>query len=84
MGRIEFYALPGCPYCMRVERQLKKLGVTYERHDVPPDRNDRSRLTQLTGQSDVPVIVDRAHGIEWMYGSGQIIEYLRTTYANGH
>lgn len=80
MGKVDFYYLPGCPYCAQVERLLKQLDVTYERHEVPPDRNDRSTLRQVTGQTEVPAIVDRFHGVEGMNGRRAIVDHLRTTY----
>ncbi|MFP4591045.1 MAG: glutaredoxin family protein [Halobacteriota archaeon] len=80
MGQVEFYALAGCPYCARVERVLDELDVPYERHEVPPDHADRTHLRELTGRTQVPAIVDRAHGIEGMVDSDAIIRHLRSTY----
>lgn len=82
MGRIEFYALPGCPDCATVERVMRDLGVVFEKHEVPPDRNDRRRVKAVTGRTDVPAIVDRAHGIEGLHGSGEILAHLRATYGD--
>lgn len=80
MGQVELFALPGCPYCAKVERVLKELDVPYERHEVPPDHGDRSRVRELTGRTQVPVIVDRDHGIEGMNESDDIVDHLRRTY----
>lgn len=80
MGQVELYALPGCPYCAKVERVLKELDVPYEKHEVPPDHSDRSRVRELTGHTQVPVIVDRDHGIEGMAESDDIVDHLRSTY----
>lgn len=80
MGRVELYALPGCPYCAMVERVLEDLDVPYEKHEVPPDRRDRSRVRALTGRTRVPALADRAHGIEGMDGRDEIVDHLRTTY----
>jgi len=80
MSQVEFYTLPGCPYCAKVQRVLDELGVQYETIEVPPAHSDRTRVRELTGQSKVPVIVDRAHGIEGMAESRDIVAYLRSTY----
>ncbi len=80
MGQVELYALPGCPYCAKVERVLEELDIPYEKHEVPPDHADRSRVRELTGRTQVPVIVDRDHGIDGMAESDHIIEHLRATY----
>lgn len=81
MAKIDFFALPGCPYCAKVERKLNELDVTYEKHEVPPDHADRTQVRDLTGRTQVPVIVDRAHGIEGMDESERIVSYLEETYA---
>lgn len=80
MGQVELYALPGCPYSAKVERVLRELEVPYERHEVPPGHGDRSSIRQLTGRTQVPVIVDRDHGIEGLDGSDEIVNHLRRTY----
>lgn len=82
MSHIEFYALPGCPYCAKVEDKLEELGVNYTKHEVPPHHGDRDQIRELTGRTQVPVIVDRAHGIEGMDESDDIVEYLETTYGS--
>ncbi len=81
MGKVDFYYLPGCPYCAQVERVLKELDVTYQRHEVPPDSNDRTVVRQVTGQTEVPAIVDISHGIEALSGNREIVDHLRATYA---
>lgn len=82
MGQVEFYALPGCPYCAKVERTLEDLDVKYEKHEVPPDHADRDQVERLTGRTQVPVIVDTDHGIEAMDESNRIVEYLKRTYGS--
>lgn len=84
MAAVQFYALPGCPYCAKVKRELDDLGVTYETHEVPPDHDDRDEVEALTGRTQVPVIVDADHGVDGMDESDRIVEYLRDTYDSGH
>ncbi len=80
MGQIEFYCLPGCPYCAKVERKLEELNLAYEKHEVPADHSGRTAVRELTGQTGVPVIVDRDHGIDGMAESDDIVAYLEETY----
>ena len=81
MGSLQFYKLPGCPYCAKVERELNELGVDFETIEVPPDHADRDMVEALTGRTQVPVIVDEDHGVSGMDESDRIVEYLRETYA---
>lgn len=80
MGAVQFYKLPGCPYCAKVERVLDELEVPYETHEVPPSHDDRHEVEALTGRTQVPVIVDEANGVEGMDESDRIVAYLQETY----
>lgn len=80
MGTVQFYSLPGCPYCAKVKRVLDELDVSYETHQVPPNHDARDQVKRLTGRTQVPVIVDEEHGIDGMDESSRIVEYLRKTY----
>lgn len=81
MEPIQFYKLPGCPYCAKVERVLDELEVPYETIEVPPSHGDREMVEQLTGRTQVPVIVDQNNGIDGMDESDRIVEYLQETYS---
>jgi glutaredoxin 3 len=77
---ITLYARRLCPYCMRVERKLKALDLDYEKRHVSWIPPLRSAVAEISGQTQVPVIVDPEHGIEGMNESGEIIAYLEETY----
>ncbi|ERG93667.1 MAG: glutaredoxin related protein [Haloquadratum walsbyi J07HQW2] len=65
---LKLYRLPGCPYCVKVERTLEYLDLDYKSHTVLPFRFLRFEVKSLSGQSGVPVLVDPEHGIksrEW-------------------
>lgn len=81
MATIQFYALPGCPYCAKVQRVLDELELEYEINEVPPDHDDRDAVEAITGRTQVPVIVDEANGVDGMDESDRIVAYLRETYA---
>lgn len=80
MGTIQFFALPGCPYCAKVQRVLDELDLDYETYEVPPSHDDRDMVEALTGRTQVPVIVDDENGVDGMDESDRIVEYLRSTY----
>jgi len=81
MADITLYELPGCPYCAKVTDTLEQLGLEYETVEVPSDHAERTEVKAVSGQTEVPVIVDEAHGVEGMNESDDIVEYLERTYA---
>ncbi|MFB6085816.1 MAG: glutaredoxin family protein [Halodesulfurarchaeum sp.] len=77
---IELYSLTGCPYCAKVEGKLEELGLEYERHDVPNLRSRRETVTEVSGQTGVPVLVDPENDVSGMPESDDIVKYLERTY----
>lgn len=82
MAPIELYELEGCPYCEKVKRKLDELGLEYESHYVPSVRSQRTKVKELSGQNQVPVIVDEEHGVDGMNESDDIVRYLQETYGD--
>ena len=77
------YELQGCPYCAKVRRALSDLNLSYESRSVPSARSQRSEVQKVSGQSGVPVLVDKTNGIEGMPESDDIVAYLYEEYGNG-
>ena len=80
MPDLELYTLRGCPYCAKVKKKLAALDLDYEEHRVPIRHGKRETVKQISGQTGVPVLVDHANGIEGMYESEDIIQYLEEMY----
>jgi glutathione S-transferase len=80
MADIQLYELPGCPYCAKVRSKLDDLGLSYEVHRVPASHAQRTEVEEVSGQTEVPVIVDPDHGVDGMHESADILEYLEETY----
>lgn len=83
MANIELYELEGCPYCTKVVNKLEELGLEYEAHMVPRSHEDRTEVEAVSGQTEVPVLVDEDHGVEGMHESDDIVRYLEETYGSG-
>ena len=77
---ITLYELDGCPYCVNVAERLDELGVEYESVWVPKRHSEREEVKRISGQRQVPVLVDDDRGLT-MPESERIIEYLNATYA---
>ena len=83
MAQIEFYVLPGCPYCAKVEDKLQELDLDYESHTVAQSRAERDEVEEVSGQRGVPVIVDPDNDVDGMHESDDIVDYLERTYGGG-
>ncbi|BBL78708.1 hypothetical protein RxyAA322_05620 [Rubrobacter xylanophilus] len=76
MGEIRLYTGTYCPYCRRVERELERLGLSYETVDA--DADGRQEVIRLSGQRAIPVLTI---GDEVLVDSTNIIRELRRRYA---
>jgi glutathione S-transferase len=73
------YRLEGCPYCETVADRLDTLDVEFDSVWVDGLHSNRDEVQSITGQRQVPVLVDDAYGVS-MSESERILEYLETTY----
>jgi glutaredoxin 3 len=80
---LELYELKRCPYCAKVRRALDDLGLSYTSHSVPGPRRERTEVQEVSGQYQVPVLVDNTNGIEGMAESDDIVAYLYEEYGDG-
>lgn len=75
------YRLEGCPYCERVVDRLEELDIDYESVWVEGMHSRRNDVKRVSGQREVPVLIDEEHGIT-MAESERIMEYLDATAAS--
>ena len=75
---LELYQFESCPYCSKVRKKLTELGVDVKLRQV--DKNDRSRVEEISGQTNVPVLVD-PNTDTTMPESDDIVDYLEEHYA---
>ena len=77
---MKLYHLWMCPYCARVRRKLKHLGIKYDRVWVGFHPQRWPEVEHLTGKAMVPVLVD---GDKVINESAVICDYLDKNYGNG-
>ena len=77
---VTLYSLEGCPYCELVVDKLDELGVPFAEIRVEGLHSKRDRVKSVTGQRQVPALVDDEYGVK-MSQSSRIVEYLETTYS---
>ena len=75
------YRLEGCPFCEVVVDELDDLGLSFDSVWVEGMHSDRNEVRRVSGQRQVPVLVDDEHGVT-MAESARILEYLRITYGD--
>ena len=75
------YQLEGCPFCEYAADALDAAGVDYETIWVEPMHSDRNEVKRVSGQRQVPVLVDEDRGVT-MAESERIVEYLQRSYAD--
>ncbi len=76
---LSLYHYPACPFCIKVRRQLRRLGIAVELCDIDSDRALRAELIGRGGKSQVPCLrIEGGESVRWLYESDAIIAYLRT------
>ncbi len=74
--RLKLYTGNYCPYCVRVKRELGRLGLDFEA--VHADADGREEVMRLSGQRKIPILTV---GGEVLTDSSHIIRELRKRYA---
>lgn len=77
---LTLYRLEGCPYCEVVVDRLDELDLEFDSIWVEGLHSKRNEVRRVSGQRQVPVLVDASRGLT-MAESENIIEYLNTSYA---
>lgn len=77
------YELPACPFCVKVRREIKRLGLNISRLNVKTDANAMEELMAQAGKYQVPCLrVDDGNGAsKWIYESSDIIDLLRKEFS---
>ncbi|PSP75446.1 NrdH-redoxin [Halobacteriales archaeon QS_1_68_20] len=78
---LTLYQLDGCPYCEAVADTLADLDLDYESVWVEGLHSERDEVKRVSGQRQVPVLVDDEYGVT-MAESENVIEYLERTYGS--
>ena len=76
---LSLYHFYSCPFCARVHRALKKLGIAVELRDVSKDAGHRADLMAGGGRTTVPCLRMENPGdgtVTWMYESQDIIAWF--------
>ncbi|WP_017430141.1 glutaredoxin family protein [Vreelandella jeotgali] len=76
--RLALYQFRTCPFCIKVRKEVARLGLDIERRDTQFDPQHRQDLEEGGGRVKVPCL--RIEGdddsVEWLYESDDINAYL--------
>lgn len=73
------YQFKACPFCIKTHRAIHKLGLNIQTMDAMNNSQARNELQQIGGKIQVPCLRIQKEGQDdtWMYGTGNIIQYLQ-------
>ena len=75
--QLSLYRIPGCPFCIRVERHIQALGLSIELRDISRDPDHRKTLIDARGRKTTPVLrIDRGDESTFLPESADIIAWL--------
>ncbi len=80
---LTLYQYKACPFCVKVRRSLKRLSLPVETRDPKRNADAKKELIAGSGKLKVPCLkIDEGEGgIQWMFDSKDIINYLERRFA---
>lgn len=77
-GKLALYQFRTCPFCIKVRKEMARLGLNIELRDAQLDPAHKKALQEGGGRVKVPCLkITHDDGREeWMYESDDIIAYL--------
>ena len=79
---LHFYHFAACPFCRKVRRDIRLLGLDIEMSDIKRDTNAHGRLVAGGGKKQVPCLrIEEAGGVRWLYETRDIGAYLHNRFA---
>lgn len=83
------YQFEACPFCVKVRREIKRLGLKIEIKDILKSKTFEEELIQGGGERQVPClrVVEAGkekESIRWIYESDEINQFLNQTVQKLH
>lgn len=77
--QLALYQFSACPFCIKVRKEIARLGLNIEKRDAQHHAVHRQQLATAGGKIKVPCL--RINDGQWLYESDNIIDYLRQQFA---
>ncbi|WP_432785711.1 hypothetical protein AAEX37_02501 [Oligella sp. MSHR50489EDL] len=83
-AKMALYQFHGCPFCIKVRREMHKLNLPIQTRDVNKDPLAEQELINGGGKRTVPCLrIEHEDGtVQWMYESKDIIQYLQSQFGS--
>ena len=79
---LTLYEFLACPFCVKVRRELRRLGVDVERRDAARVPQFREELLKGGGEVKVPCLrIEEGADVVWLYESSDIVRYLQNRFS---
>ncbi|GHD54610.1 Glutaredoxin [Marinobacter persicus] len=77
-ANLALYQFRACPFCVKVRKEMARLGLNIELRDAQHDPTHREELEKGGGRVKVPclLITDNLGNRQWMYESDDINAFL--------
>ncbi|MEE2024996.1 MULTISPECIES: glutaredoxin family protein [Alkalimonas] len=77
--QLVMYQFLACPFCIKVRKEMARLGLTIEKRDAQHNASHRAELERGGGRVKVPClrIENEQEEVRWLYESNAIIAYLQ-------
>jgi len=84
--QLALYQFKACPFCIKVRKEMARLGLNIEKRDAQHNAGFRNELQQQGGKVTVPCLqITPDNGetgqVQWLYESKDIIAYLQQRFA---
>lgn len=77
--QLVMYQFLACPFCIKVRKEIARLGLSIETRDAQHNQAHRAELEAGGGRVKVPCLrIETEHSdVQWLYESNDIIAYLQ-------
>lgn len=77
--QLVMYQFLACPFCIKVRKEIARLGLSIEKRDAQHNASHRAELEAGGGRVKVPClrIENPQAEVQWLYESNDIIAYLQ-------
>ena len=80
---IELYQFFGCPFCIKIRRNITKLNLNITTRNAQSDEKYRNELLSSGGKIQVPCLkITKDDTVEWLYESSAITVYLEDNFGS--
>ena len=78
VARFQLYQFAGCPFCVKVRRAARRMGIQLAQKDARHDEAAKRELIEGGGEYQTPClrIAGEDGSLKWLYESSDIIAFL--------